>query len=105
MVWLCYTLTYTVRFYISMMKQPHMEDYMTFEDGGERFWSDFKKWSNIQTMNEFKNEIMHEFDISEKDWKASSETIKLGLSQLWKTWSQAEGTQEDVRNWIDDCPI
>ena len=28
MVWLCYTLTYTVRFYISMMKQPQMEDYM-----------------------------------------------------------------------------
>lgn len=106
MVWLCYTLTYTKLFYISMMKQPQIEDYV-FENGlgADAYWNDYKKWSDLMTLQENEKQIMSEFDISEKDWKATPKDVKLSMVRLWKEWAKAEEGLQDVRLWIEELPI
>ena len=107
MVWLCRTLTYTERFYISMIKCPQFDEYVT-EDGEvdtEAFWSALRDWENMRAEHEYKKEMMNEFDISEKDWEASPKSIKMGLIQTWKNWSEAENQLEQARNWMEESPI
>lgn len=107
MVWLCRTLTYTERFYISMIKCPQLDEYVT-EDGEidtEAFWSAMRNWEHKRVVDEYKEEMMNEFDISEKDWEASSDNIKTGLIQTWKNWSEAEDQLEQARNWMEESPI
>tara|TARA_R110002050_G_scaffold9782_7_gene34495 strand:- start:290 stop:562 length:273 start_codon:yes stop_codon:yes gene_type:complete len=90
-----------------MIKCPQFDEYVT-EDGEvdtEAFWSALRDWENMRAEHEYKKEMMNEFDISEKDWEASSENIKTGLIQTWKNWSEAEDQLEQARNWMEESPI
>lgn len=106
MVWLCYTLTYTKLFYISMMKQPQIEDYV-FKNGlgADAYWNDYKKWSNLMELQEREKQIMSEFNISEKDWKATPKDVKLTIVSLSRELTKADDQLEEVRNWFVESPI
>jgi hypothetical protein len=79
-------------------------DFSTIE-GFQAFHAEIERRQILKDLETHQRTFEREYEISKENWENTTFTVKVVMIQMWKSLNQYAETEEEVRNWLEDCPI
>lgn len=78
---------------------------LTTLDGMRAMNKELAHDQNLKEIETHQHIFEREYDISKEDWENTTYSVKVAMIQMWKESNEKYEMEEEVRNWLQDCPI
>tara|TARA_R110001592_G_scaffold236291_3_gene494559 strand:+ start:1212 stop:1574 length:363 start_codon:yes stop_codon:yes gene_type:complete len=105
------TLSYIV--ILLGMSREAMKEHEEFEaqfdlttiQGKMDYWEALNVKRNEKKIEELQDQMMRDHQVSKEDWNNTTYSVKMAIIWLMEEANAKYEIEENVRNWVEDCPI
>ena len=94
---------------IEALEKEHKEFEAQFDlgsyDGRMEYFEAMRVKNNLKKIDDLQQQFERNHQVSKEDWENTTYTVKMAIIWLMEESNEKYELEENVRNWIGDCPI